>query len=315
VRSPRAAVGADGLPTDDEKVRLDTVENRIRETAKGRDGVYVGRRQGLGNRDLLFYFPGRPSGLDDRIRASVGTEILFISKNDAAWKGYEQLLPSARDWRTIEDGRVIAELLNKGSDPTREHQVMHRVETSVQKGADALKTYLEKLELEDIQVIGDKARFIVTGLQRVPLNVLKISDVSYKLDQVAPKARGRYLGWLADPVGDGVADGNADFDMDFDDIDDLDEDFGADGGGDKLAALADMREELAALTKTFAKKDGAKAPTEKNPAAAEKPAAPAKAAKPAKAPETPAAPVAERPASGKAVTRQKTTRRKATDDD
>lgn len=254
VRIPMAATAADGLPTEDEEVRLNTVENRIRETAKSREGLYVGRRQGLGNRDLLFYFPHRPSGLDDRIRVSVGTEILFISKNDAAWKGYEGLLPLPRDWRTIEDGRVIAELINRGADATREHAVMHRVETSVQKGADALKLYFEKLELEDIAIVGEKPELIVAGVQRVPLNALKISEISFKLDQTAPKARGKYLGWVADPVGDEVANGEIEFD--FDDVDDFDDEFdvAAVEAGD-LSALEGLKKELASLEKTFAKKD------------------------------------------------------------
>ncbi len=224
VRIPMAAPAADGLPTEDEEQRLNTVENRIREAARARDGVYVGRRQGLGNRDLMFYFPSRPSGLDDRIRVSVGSEILFISRNDAGWKGYEQMLPGPREWRAIEDGRIITEIVGRGADVTREHAVMHRVETTLNKGAEALKQFLEKHDLEDVAIVGAKPRLVVTGIQRVPLDPIKIGDVSFKLEQTAPKAKGKYLGWIADPVGDAVGDGASGLDLDdFDDLADFDD--------------------------------------------------------------------------------------------
>ena len=69
VRIPMTNSNANGQPAEEELTRLNTVENRIREVVRGREGTFVGRRQGLGNRDLLFYFERRPSGLDDRIRA------------------------------------------------------------------------------------------------------------------------------------------------------------------------------------------------------------------------------------------------------
>lgn len=231
IRIPMTNKNADGLPSEEEEERLNAVENRIREVTKQRDGIYVGRRQGQGNRDLLLYFPRRPTGLDDRIRASMGTELLFISRDDAGWKGYEQLLPGPREWRRIEDGRIIAKLLEQNSDPKAEHKVMHRVGTTITKGAEALVELMKKLELLDIETIGKKPDLIVVGTQRTTLDPENILKVSFVLESKADKAKGKYLGWVAEPTGDGgggsLAVDDLEFDIDNVDIDDDEEEEGA----------------------------------------------------------------------------------------
>jgi hypothetical protein len=234
VRIPMTNCNANGQPAEEELTRLNTVENRIREVVRGREGTFVGRRQGLGNRDLLFYFERRPSGLDDRIRASVGMEILFISKADPQWQGYDQLLPDARGVRAIKDGHTIAELVGRNADPDREHAVVHTVQTSLQKAAEKLQEFMgEKLGLDDVTIEPMGRELVVSGTQRTPLDSIKIGEISYKLEQSAPKARAEYLGWTAMPVGDNVAtgedgDGDLDLDLDLDDLDlDLDVDVDA----------------------------------------------------------------------------------------
>lgn len=216
IRIPMTNQNADGLPSDEEQERLNAVENRIREVAKQRDGLYVGRRQGMGNRDLLLYFPRRPSGLDDRIRASMGTELLFISRDDAAWQGYEQLLPGPREWRRIEDGRIVNRLLEDNTDPDAEHVLVHRVTTKLTKGAQALVELMKKLELEEPTITGKKPELTVTGIQRTALDAENILRVSFVLESKASKARGRYLGWSADPVGGGSGGDLAVEDLEFD---------------------------------------------------------------------------------------------------
>ena len=226
IRVPMTNKNNDGLPSEEEEDRLNAVENRIREVTKSRDGIYVGRRQGQGNRDLLFYFPRRPTGLDDRIRASMGTELLFISRDDSAWKGYEQLLPGPREWRSIEDTRIIAKLLEQNSDPKVEHKVMHRVSTSMSKGAEALVELFKKLELVDIDIVGKKPDLIVVGVQRTTLDVENILKVSFQLESRADKYKGKYLGWIAEPTGNGggglLAVDDLEFDIDNLDIEDED---------------------------------------------------------------------------------------------
>jgi hypothetical protein len=230
VRIPMTNCNANGQPAEEELTRLNTVENRIREVVRGREGTFVGRRQGLGNRDLLFYFERRPSGLDDRIRASVGMEILFISKADPQWQGYEQLLPDARGVRAIKDGHTIAELVGRNADPEREHVVVHKVQTGLQKAAEKLQEFMgDKLGLDDVTVEPSGREFVVSGAQRTPLDSIKIGEVSYKLEQAAPKARAEYLGWVAAPVGDNVDAGGDEDDLDLDlDLEDLDLDLDVD---------------------------------------------------------------------------------------
>lgn len=221
MRMPMTNKNAEGLPSEEEEERLNTVENRIREVAKSREGLYVGRRQGQGNRDLIFYFPRRPQGLEDRVRASMGTEILFLSRQDPDWKAYEGLLPGPREWRRIEDGRIIAKLLEDNAEVTAEHDVIHRVQTSITKGAEALVGLFEKLELKDIATVGDKPKIIVTGIQKTTLDPEQILKVSFVLESKADKAKGKYLGWTATPKGEGGGGALAVNDLDFDD-DELD---------------------------------------------------------------------------------------------
>lgn len=200
VRLPMTRQGEDGMPDAEEEHRLNLVENRIREVLRNRDGCYVGRRTGAGNRDLVFYLPERPKGVEDRLRASVGTELLFISRADKTWEAYHSMLPTPRDWRQIEDRRVIGTLLDADAHPEALHSVCHEIETPIAKGAEALLGLFSKLELEDCTTDGTAPSITVRGVQRTTLDVTSIHRVSWILESKAPKARGIYLGWTADPV-------------------------------------------------------------------------------------------------------------------
>lgn len=211
VRIPMADSLENGLATETEARRLDVVENRIREVIRARDGMYVGRRTGADSRDLLFYFESSPGqGLEHRIRSSIGMELLFISRRDAEWKGYEQLLPSQRDLRQIEDGKLIMGLLNLDADPDAVHEIIHRVEVPIRKGAEALLKLFAKLDLEDVEISGEKGAFLVTGIQRAVLDVEVITRVAYVLQEKSPKARGVYADWIAEPVFREPGDGDDD---------------------------------------------------------------------------------------------------------
>ena len=200
VRIPMADREEDGAPPPTESARLDVVENRIREQVRNRDGMYVGRRTGGGNRDLAFYLPRKPLGIEERIRSSIGTELLFISRSDRKWEGYEQLLPTPRELRQIEDARALAELIFAGNDPEAPHTVGHRVSTSSKKGAMALAKLFAKLELNDVRVSGGRPEYMVFGSQLTLLDLEPIHRVSWILESKAPKARGVYLGWQAEPA-------------------------------------------------------------------------------------------------------------------
>lgn len=200
VRIPMMGKEENGMPTAEERTRLDAVENRIREAIKAREGVYVGRRTGLGNRDLLSYFPARPRGLEDRIRASIGMEMLFISRPDPKWDGYQQLLPGPREWRGIEDQKLIDGLLAREADPAAIHALAHHVETTSAKGAEAIERFMEKLGLTDLTSATEGKLTVVSGVQQSALDPESILRVSWMLQSKVAKARGDYLGWSAEPV-------------------------------------------------------------------------------------------------------------------
>lgn len=215
VRIPMADRKEDGTPPHTELIRLNAVENRIREFARARDGMYVGRRTGDGNRDLMFYFEVRPRGLEDRIRASVGLEILFISRADPRWQGYEQLLPSERDWRQIEDLKIVDALINADANPELAHRIEHVVETSSAKGAEALAKLFTKLELDDVTIDSEGPAITVSGIQIARLEDIEaITRVSFILENKAPKARGDYKGWTSNPEIEGEVDLDGDYEGD-----------------------------------------------------------------------------------------------------
>ena len=195
VRLPMTSHEKDGTASPEENARLNLVENRVRDIVKQRDGRYVGRRTGGGNRDLVFYLPGRPRGLEDRIRNTVGTEILFVSRPDPRWEGYESMMPDAREWRQIEDRRALQDLLNADIEPDTPHRLVHTVETSLPKGAEALLKLYAKLELIDCETAGKRPSIRVSGVQISTLSLDAIHRVSWILESRAPKARGAYLGW------------------------------------------------------------------------------------------------------------------------
>ena len=200
VRVPMAAKQENGLPGPDEARRLDVVENRIRAIVKEREGLYVGRRTGAFNRDLLFYTASHARESEDRIRASVGLEILFISRPDSKWEGFDQLLPSAKDWQQIEEQKRIDKLANEGVDIDSPHRVTYSIAVSIRKGAEALARMLPKLDLADVEIDGEEPNLIVTGSHIVPMDAEMISKVTWVLVNKSPKARGDYLGWDAESV-------------------------------------------------------------------------------------------------------------------
>ena len=200
VRLPMARANDDGLPGAEEEHRLNLVENRIREVIREREGVYVGRRTGGSNRDLVFYMKVKPRGLEDRIRVSVGTEILFISRDDKKWQAYGSMLPGASEWRQIEDRKLVESVLDMGAMEEALHAVIHRVQTPLPKGAEALERLFTKLELTDIFTTGSGKKLVVQGTQHTTMEVDPIHRVSWILQNKAPQARGSYLGWSAEPV-------------------------------------------------------------------------------------------------------------------
>jgi hypothetical protein len=195
VRIPLTQAEESGLPIPEEAERLNLVENRIREAVKVRDGMYVGRCTGAGARDLLFYVPAKPRGLEDRLRITVGTDILYISRPDPDWQGYESLLPEPREWRQMEDRRMLQEVLDDGFAPDEEHTLQHCVTTSSAKGAAALKGLFEKLQLTECKVTKQGSQHTVLGNQQTVLDLEEIHKVAWILESRSPKARGEYLGW------------------------------------------------------------------------------------------------------------------------
>lgn len=199
VRIPLVRKRENGLPDAEESARLDQVENRVREFVRNRNGLYVGRRTGAGNRDLVFYMPERPRGLDERIRASVGTDLRFIDRDDRGWKAYESLLPSVREWRQIEDLKTIRALENADADPAKEHRVEHTVRVPGPKAAQAVLRMFDKLELEDASTHGEAPEIRCVGVQRTRLELESVHRMSWRLQLNVPKAKGAYEGWTADP--------------------------------------------------------------------------------------------------------------------
>ena len=198
VRIPLTQADEDGLPIAEEAERLNLVENRIREAVKARDGMYVGRRTGAGARDLLFYVDAKPRGLEDRLRMTVGTDILYISRPDPKWEGYESLLPEPREWREMEDRQLLQEILEDGVDPEQVQRLLHRVFTTSKKGALALQGLFQKLGLEDCAIEKDEGGLVVSGVQVCTLSLDEIHKVAWILESRSPKARGEYLGWSLD---------------------------------------------------------------------------------------------------------------------
>lgn len=195
VRIPMTKSDEHGMAPAEEAERLNVVENRVRDLVKERGGLYVGRLTGGSNRDLLFYLDAKPRGLEERLRMTVGMELLFISRPDPKWQGYERLMPTPREFRQIEDRHLINELISDDVDPDELHTLLHRVETSSAKGAEALLKLFQKLELDNCTQHGERPKIVVSGTHQTPLEVETIHRVAWILESRAPKARGVYLGW------------------------------------------------------------------------------------------------------------------------
>ena len=129
---------------------------------------------------------------------TVGTDILYISRPDPKWEGYESLLPEPREWREMEDRQLLQELLEDGVDPEEVQRLVHRVMTTSKKGAVALQGLFEKLGLEECAVVKEDSALVVSGVQSCVLSLDEVHKVAWILESRSPKARGEYLSWSLD---------------------------------------------------------------------------------------------------------------------
>ena len=126
---------------------------------------------------------------------TIGSHLMFISRADPQWIGYESLLPQPRELRQMEDRRLLQDYLDAGVEEGMDVIVMHRVLTSSPKGAAALVGLFEKLGLAENEYFGERPEITVIGFQQTLFELEPIHKVAWVLESKSPKARGEYEGW------------------------------------------------------------------------------------------------------------------------
>ena len=120
---------AEGLPTEQEFDALTTVDEALEVFAESRGGAYVGRVSTGGVRHFRLYVEGAAAEVDTSVAAlgqRVGYHFDSYLEADPERSGYwNDLYPSAADWRVIKDAQVIQALAERGDDGTQVRRVEH----------------------------------------------------------------------------------------------------------------------------------------------------------------------------------------------
>jgi hypothetical protein len=141
VRVPLKQPGPDGMPTHDEILHLDELEDGLEALAQKEDSTYVGRVVVDGRRHHYIYTPDSDeaawSSRLDALGKARGYQLEFTLKTEEGHEGYwQELFPSDDDWQVIKDLRIIEVLKKDGDDGAASRRVDHWAYFPSQSAAD-----------------------------------------------------------------------------------------------------------------------------------------------------------------------------------
>lgn len=135
-----------GFPHKEESQVLYAIEDELNPALQKAGALLVGRLTTQGIRDFVYYAPGPIS--EDRVRDVLSQWPLYsfelTEEDDPEWIFYNEILvPSAREWQSIMNGKVIHNLTEHGDTLEAPRQVDHHLDFPHES---ALESFLEGLE-------------------------------------------------------------------------------------------------------------------------------------------------------------------------
>lgn len=203
VTVPLLSPREDGLPSSEERPRLDAIEDAVRTEFEKAGAVQVGRASFGGA--IRYYFYARTED-DARIVAARCAELVTDREveiggyDDPQWEQYfEFLYPNELAWQYIEDRRVLDALREHGDALDRPRQLDH---TAFFATAADRETFRAAVAERGFRIDGaDEAPESEGGEPRFSLRFshdlapLDIFPVTIELHGLAAAAQGTYDGW------------------------------------------------------------------------------------------------------------------------
>ncbi|MEM7234990.1 MAG: DUF695 domain-containing protein [Planctomycetota bacterium] len=166
--------------------------------------LYVGRNTSDGNRDFYFYTDNgvrAESVLSEAMVPFPSYEFETGARHDAAWETYLNfLLPSDREMQTIQNGRVLDALEEKGDQHDTVREVSHWVYF---EAAEARERFLTEVRQRGYREISKNENTDYTRpfgaiiASDIDVNYGTINDVTLELFDLAKETGGEYDGWEA----------------------------------------------------------------------------------------------------------------------
>ncbi len=119
----------DGLPGEEDERRIETVRAELSEWIRAAGGRFVGEVSAAGQHSWLFYMACGPQEAVElvhriglRLGVTLGAEMLPDARHEVF---FEELMPTAEEWRVHENALRLCGLLEAGDDLSRPREVMH----------------------------------------------------------------------------------------------------------------------------------------------------------------------------------------------
>jgi hypothetical protein len=191
---------ADGLPTDDEFTSLSAFEDALSKSVKESESWYVGRITVDGHRHFYIY-TSRPeedcsTWLNELAAVSTYSVDSYYEPNDQGKSYWDELFPTADDWRVIKDLGVIEALKKAGDDGIATRQIAHWTYFPSLAAAEDFGNWLKKCGYTLEQTKPSKeseycVHFIHTGTTQLT----DITSHTVSLQRKAEELGGKYDGW------------------------------------------------------------------------------------------------------------------------
>jgi uncharacterized protein (TIGR01619 family) len=194
----------DGLSSQKESEILGEIEDSLVEKINSKhNSIYVGRLTSNGDRDLYFYFADTTHYEKTISEAMVDFpkyEFDFGSKEDKDWKGYfDFLYPTPKQFKSIQNRRVIDQLEEGGDNLTKSREVFHWIYFKIEKEREK---FLSKIKNDNFIIVSkdnDKSlgefsySLQIKRVDKVDLN--SVNEYVIYLWELANELNAEYDGW------------------------------------------------------------------------------------------------------------------------
>ena len=189
-----------GMPRGDEINALSKLDDALEAAVARLGGIYVGRITVAGRRFFYFYVDAREA---DARSALVRAATPFGYAPQVKWaddpekqRYWQDLYPTADDWRVINDMEVLDALANAGDDPDISRTVQHWAYFASDAAAAAFREWLGSQAFTFRSAEKDKqGRVRVTFTHEGVMHLADVTNRTIRCRRKAEELGGEYDGW------------------------------------------------------------------------------------------------------------------------